>query len=319
MTVLVERESGLHDDGGRARLPDASGTATSMDGATLGFEICGDGDPTIVLLPSAPIIHSRQWKGQVPYLSRSYRVVTYDGRGNGRSSRPVDPEAYQEDRIIGDLAAVLEATDTETAVLVGHCGDGVLRSFEFATAHPDRVLGIVAIAVGIPFLAPPHQWRASKSMTESYDVYEGWRKENVNYWRTDYPDFARWFFGEMAPEPHSTKLIDDAVGWAMDGDPDAMIAEAHVDLAPPFPADSAAAEALARSVQCPLLIVHGTADRCQPIERARRLHAITGAPLVEVEGGGHMLPGRHPVLINLLIRDFVRSLASGQQGTRQDR
>ena len=59
-----------------------------------------------------------------------------------------------------------------------------------------------------------------------------------------------------------------------------------------------------------MLLVHGTADRCQPIERAHRLAELTSAPLVVVEGAGHMIPGRHPVLANLLIRDFVRSLAT---------
>jgi pimeloyl-ACP methyl ester carboxylesterase len=113
----------------------------------------------------------------------------------------------------------------------------------------------------------------------------------------------------MTPEPHSTKQIEDAVEWALDGDPDAMIAEVHAEMVPPFPADLAAAEALARAVRCPMIIVHGTDDRCQPPARAHRLHEITGAPLVMVEGAGHMLPGRHPVLVNLIIRDFVRSLA----------
>ena len=54
----------------------------------IAYEVYGSGEPTILLLPSAPIVHSRQWKGQVPYLSRRHRVVTYDGRGNGASDRP---------------------------------------------------------------------------------------------------------------------------------------------------------------------------------------------------------------------------------------
>ena len=293
----------------RAVEPTETGVAARPDGVRIAYEVFGAGEPTILFLPTTPIVHSRQWKAQVPFLSRHYRVVTYDGRGNGRSDRPTDPAAYQEDRIVGDLEAVMDATGTPRAVLVGLCGDGVLRSFEFAAACPERVDGIVAISVGIPFLAPPHPWRAAKSFTDEYPAYEGWRKENANYWRMDYPDFARWFFEEMTPEPHSTKQIDDAVEWALDGDPEAMIAEVHVEMVPPFPADSAAAEALVRAVRCPMVILHGTDDRCQPPARARRLHELTGAPLVMVDGGGHMLPGRQPVLVNLLIRDFVRSLA----------
>ena len=57
-----------------------------------------------------------------------------------------------------------------------------------------------------------------------------------------------------------------------------------------------------------MLLVHGTADRCQPPSRSRALAELTGARLVVVEGADHLIPGRHPVLANLLIRDFVRDL-----------
>jgi pimeloyl-ACP methyl ester carboxylesterase len=58
-----------------------------------------------------------------------------------------------------------------------------------------------------------------------------------------------------------------------------------------------------------MVIVHGTEDHCQPVARAYRLAELTGAPLVIVEGADHMIPGRHPVLANLLIRRFVDSIA----------
>ena len=57
-----------------------------------------------------------------------------------------------------------------------------------------------------------------------------------------------------------------------------------------------------------MLLVHGTEDHCQPLARAHALASRTGATLVVVEGADHMIPGRHPVLANLLIRDFVSSL-----------
>ena len=119
----------------------------------------GAGDPTIVFLPSTPIVHSRQWKAQVPFLSRHYRVVTFDGRGNGRSDRPTDPEAYHDDRIVGDIAAVMDATGTPRAVLVGLCGDGVWRAIQLAgRATRARRSGSWPSRVGVPLLAPPHPW-----------------------------------------------------------------------------------------------------------------------------------------------------------------
>ena len=299
----------LSDDGGRARLPDSSGIARSSDGVRIAFDVYGSGDPTLVLLPSAPIIHSRQWKGQVPFLSRHWRVVTYDGRGNGRSDRPAEPEAYQDDRFVSDLEAVMDSTATDRAVLVGLCGDGVWRSVLFAAADPDRVLGIVAFAVGVPRLSPPqpHYVTAYGAFDEELPTAEGWAKLNVHHWRRDYADFARFFFGEITSEPHSTKAIEDAVGWAVDGSVDAMIADKGAD----FTLDLEEVETVCRSVRCPMLLVHGTEDTCQPIARAHRLAELTGAPLVIVEGADHMIPGRHPVLANLLIRDFVTNLPTG--------
>jgi len=293
----------------RARDPEVTDIVASSDGVRIAYEVFGSGGLTIVLLPSAPIVHSGQWKGQLPYLSRHWRVVTFDGRGNGRSDRPSGVEAYEDDRFVDDLVAVMDATGTERAVLVGLCTDGVWRSIRLAATCPQRVLGIVAFSVGVPRLTPaqPHYVAAAATFDQELPTYDGWSKLNRHFWRQDYADWSRFFFSEIVSEPHSTKVIEDAVGWALDGSVDAMIAEANVD----FPFDRAAVEAICGAVRCPMLLVHGSEDTCQPLARAVRLAELTGAPLIVADGADHLIPGRHPVLANLLIRDFVRSLEEG--------
>jgi pimeloyl-ACP methyl ester carboxylesterase len=292
-------------DGGRARLPDRSGTAVAPDGVRLAFDVYGDAlSPTLVFLPSTPIVHSRQWKAQVPYLSRHRRVVTYDGRGNGRSDRPTDSAAYAGDQLVDDVRAVMDATGTDRAVLIGLCGDGVWAAVRFAARWPERVLGLVTFAVGVPLLSPPHPWRLQYGFHDVLDTDEGWAKVNEHYWRRDYPGFVRFFFGEMTSEPHSTKVLEDIVGWALDGSMESMLADMNVES--PWTLESV--EAVCRAVRCPILVVHGTNDRCQPVSRGQRFAELTGARLVIVEDANHLIPARHPVLANLLIRDFVRSL-----------
>jgi pimeloyl-ACP methyl ester carboxylesterase len=312
MATSVTTDRPLRDDSGRARLPDISDVAVSPDGVRIAYDVYGSGDLTLIFLPSAPIIHSRQWKGQVPYFARSHRVVTYDGRGNGRSDRPTDPAAYHDDRFVEDLVSVMEATGTDAAVLIGLCVDGVWRSIRLASEQPERVRGIVAFAVGVPRLSPPqpHYVAAGATFDDELPTRDGWAKYNRHHWEREYGDFARFFFEQMTTEPHSTKATEDAAGWAMDGSVEAMLAEAAVE----FPFDRHAIEDICRSVRCPMLLVHGTDDQCQPIDRAHRLRELTGAPLVVVDGANHMIPGRHPVLANLLIRDFVRSLKEGPKG-----
>lgn len=293
----------------RAREPDVAATVVSADGVRIAYETFGHGNPTLVLLPSAPIIHSRQWKGQVPYLSRHYRVVTYDGRGNGASDRPTSPESFHDDRFVDDLEAVMDATGTSAAVLVGLCVDGVWRSIRFAAANPDRVLGLVAFSVGVPRLAPPqpHYLAAGTTFDLELPSYDGWAKMNRHHWQDDYADWVQFFFGEITSEPHSSKAIEDAVEWALDGSVESMLADHQAD----FPFDLPAIEAICRAVACPTVLIHGSEDTCQSVARARRLAELSGAPLVVVDGADHMIPGRHPVLANLLIRDFVRSITIG--------
>ena len=121
----------------RARYPDSTGFV-ERDGVRTFYEVYGEGEPTVLLMPTWSIIHARHWKLQIPYLARRWRVVTFDGRGSGRSDRPNDPEAYREEEFAADALAVMDATATERAVLVS-LSRGAERSLLLAADHPERV------------------------------------------------------------------------------------------------------------------------------------------------------------------------------------
>jgi pimeloyl-ACP methyl ester carboxylesterase len=116
----------------RARYPDSSGYI-KRDGVRLYYEVYGSGEPTVLLLPTWSIIHSRHWKMQIPYLARHCRVLTFDGRGNGRSDRPAD--RYEEAEFAADALAVMDATATDRAVLVS-LSVGAQRSLLLALSTP---------------------------------------------------------------------------------------------------------------------------------------------------------------------------------------
>ena len=62
----------------RARDPDREGFV-ERDGARIFYEVYDNDAPTILLMQTWQIVHSRHWKFMIPYLTRHYRVVTYDG------------------------------------------------------------------------------------------------------------------------------------------------------------------------------------------------------------------------------------------------
>ena len=92
----------------RARYPDQEGFVERED-VRIFYEVFGTGEPTVLLLPTWSIVHSRFWKMQVPYLARHCRVITFDGRGNGRSSRPASADAYSDREFVADAMTRIEA------------------------------------------------------------------------------------------------------------------------------------------------------------------------------------------------------------------
>lgn len=291
------------ETGTRARLPDSSGYATSGDGLRLYYEVFGGGAKTIVFLPASPISHSRLWKAQVHYLARHFRVVVYDGRGNGLSEHP-DPAARWLFRWhADDCRTVMDATGTEAAVLAGICGDGVWPSVQLAVSDPDRVLGIVAIAPGVPHISPPHPFKALaiKTFDEVLESDEGWGKFNRHYMVKDYRGFLEFFFGEMFPEPHSTKQVEDAVAYGLDGRVETMLIDDSDVVAP----SKEEVEEMCRKVGCPVLVIHGDQDNCQPLARGLKLAELARGRFVELKDSGHIPNARHPVRVNLLINDFA--------------
>jgi pimeloyl-ACP methyl ester carboxylesterase len=287
----------------RARHPDATGVI-ERDGVRVAWERYGTGSPTILLLPTWSIIHSRFWKAQIPYLSRHFRVVTFDGRGNGRSDRPARTDHYTTEAFADDALAVLDATATSTAVIVS-LSMGARWGLVLAARHSERVSGAVFIGPSVSLASRSASREAAIAAFEArLPVHEGWDKYNRHYWRREYPDFLEFFFGECFSEPHSTKPIEDCVGWGLETDPETLLLiEDAKGLG-----EGGATEALARAVGCPVLVLHGSDDRVIPLAVGERLAALTRGRLVVLEGSGHIPLAREPVLVNLAIRDFVRSL-----------
>ena len=286
----------------RARYPDEEGYV-ERDGVRVFYEVYGDGEPTVLLLPTWSIIHSRHWKAQIPYLARHFRVLTFDGRGNGKSDRPSEASAYTEVEFAADSLAVMEATATQRAVIAG-LSCGALWGTLLAADHPERVQGAVFIGPAAP-LAPPHPERDVYSAHELLDTDEGWAKYNHHYWLEHQREFLEFFFGKCFTEPHSTKQIEDCVGWGLEMAPETLIAS-HGGLELCGVEESF--RDLCERVRCPVLVLHGNEDAIRPHAQGAALAEAIGGRLVTLVGSGHCPQARDPVKVNLLIREFVESL-----------
>jgi pimeloyl-ACP methyl ester carboxylesterase/predicted glycosyltransferase len=279
-----------------------------LDGVRVAYEVFGVGRETVVLLPPWAIAHSRFWKAQVPYLSRHFRVVSFDPRGNGRSDRPSRPEDYSTSVKADHALAVLDHTGVEQCVLVVHCGTadtGLLLAAE----HPDRIAGAVFMSPALP-LTPPLPERAGHDFDAVLPEYEGWAKTNRHHWRENFQDYLEFFFSRAYTETHCTKQIEDCVGWGLETNGEVL---ALTMDAPGLDGDLH--ELLGR-LRCPVLVTQGDQDALVPADRGPAFAAATGAELVEFTDVGHCPHSRHPVRFNLVLREFSER-AFGREPARQ--
>ncbi|MGI8522299.1 MAG: alpha/beta fold hydrolase [Nocardioides sp.] len=285
----------------RAREPDQSGYAVN-DGVRIYYEVHGEGSPTLLLLPPWAIAHSRLWKMQVPYLARHFRVLVFDPRGNGRTDRPTSASAYDVDRQVGDIGAVLDASGTQSAIFVAPCNATSWAAY-FFREHPERMLGLVTTSANAS-TGPVIEARAVHDWDEELDTDDGWAKENRHYWTRDWRGYVEFFVAQLTSEAHSTKLYDDVVSWGLETDAATMICESSGsnDLYG-LPAEER--DAVVAAITCPVLAIHGSDNLVVPVGRSERFAELTGGGLLVIEGAGDLPEARHPVVVNHAIKGFV--------------
>jgi pimeloyl-ACP methyl ester carboxylesterase len=193
----------------------------------------------------------------------------------------------------------VDTTATDRAVLVS-LSMGAEWAVWMTAHHPGRVLGNVLVGPGLDLEIGDQVW--APPFDEPYTSTEGWARYNRHYWLERYEDFLEFFFSRCCTEPHSTKQVEDCVGWGPETALELLIA---VEAAPET--DEATLRDWCARVRRPALVIHRDEDEISPLRSGEALARATGGTLVVLEGAGHMSHARHPVKVNLLIREFAGS------------
>jgi pimeloyl-ACP methyl ester carboxylesterase/spore coat polysaccharide biosynthesis predicted glycosyltransferase SpsG len=282
----------------RAKLPHTEGFV-DRDGVKIHYEVYGEGEHTILFVPAWAIVHSRMYKAQIPYFSDRFRVICYDPRGNGRSDRPAADSAYSLDELVEDAIAVLDAAGVERATLYGLSMGGSISTM-VAAYFPERVEAVVSVSGRCPLVAGHVERNASK-FDAVFERPQGWQKFNRAYWLENYPDFCEFFLGQVFPERHSTKQLQDSLGWAAEGAGETLARTVTAPLPVRYPID----ETMYRRIKCPILLIHGADDTVTPPAMSEKVAELTGGDLHILPGVGHAANARYPGWTNTLVRDFL--------------
>jgi non-heme chloroperoxidase len=262
------------------------------------YEDHGSGPP-VVLLHGWPV-DRRSWETQRhPLLAAGHRVIAYDRRGFGRSSRPAD--GYDFDTLAADLDKLLTELDLEDATLVGFSlGTGELARY-VGTYGTKRLRSLVIIES----LAP--------SFAKSADNPTGVDEAGVaGVQEAILADRFAWLTGLIGDFLN----LDDYLGQRVSEGTVRAIWNAGAEASPeatwacPRGWLEDFTDDVAR-IDVPTLILHGTADRILPIDgQGRRLHAaLPDARYVEIEGGPHVMCVTHAQEVNRELLAFLREPA----------
>ncbi len=258
------------------------------------YEDHGAGRP-VVLIHGWPL-SGRSWEKQTTaLLEAGYRVITYDRRGFGESSKPTF--GYEYDTLAGDLHALLTHLDLRDATLVGFSMGGGEVARYVAQHGSERVTKAAFIAAIPPFLLK------TADNPEGVDgpVFDGIKKGLA----ADRPAFLAGFLKNfynvdvLGGKRVSDELVRLSWTIASGASPTGTLACVSAWLTD-FRKDLA-------KFDLPTLVVHGDADRIVPLEvSGHRTHAaVKGSKLVVVKEAPHGLNWTHAEELNRVLLDFL--------------
>lgn len=271
------------------------GTENSTD-IELYYEDQGAGQP-VVLIHGYPLDGASWEKQTSALLEAGYRVITYDRRGFGKSTKTAG--GYDYDTFAADLNNVLTSLDLSEVVLVG---------FSMGTGEVGRYLGTygsarVAKAAFLGSLEPYLLQTDDNPGGVPQDVFDGLKDAVTADRYAFFTDFFKNFYNAdtFLGTPRLSQEVLDA-GWNLAASAGAI---ASVAAQPTWLTDF---RADIPKIDVPALIVHGTADNILPIDSTGRLFAkaLPSAKYVEIEGAPHGLLWTHAAEVNAVLLDFLK-------------
>jgi len=275
----------------------------TSDGASLYFQLCGEGDPAIVLCDGLGC-DGFAWKYLLPNLKREHRVLRWHYRGHGRSGVPNDRTQIGMQHNCDDLRLLMNTVGVGKAVLFGH-SMGVQVALEFHRRNPDRVaaLALVCGSYGNP-LDTVHDAATLKA--------------TFPFLRQAVERFPRLAAALTGVVMRTELALQLAVSMELNREllqrNDIIPYFDHLARMDPLVfvrtldslAEHTAWDHLSR-VDVPTLIISGEKDRFTPSWLSQRMaHAVPGAEFMIIPQGSHTAPLEQPELVWHAVNKFFQ-------------
>ena len=268
----------------------------------LHFTDRGAGEP-LILIHGYPF-SGAAWECQERELiAAGYRVITYDRRGFGESSKP--SVGYDYDTLASDLGKIIQKLELKNVTLIGHSmGTGEIARYIslYGTANINRAVMVSPI---LPFLLKTEDNQTGVDQ----DVFDSFKEEILKDRFAFMTTFLKSFY-------HNGMLTH---GWVSE---EKLRADFNLGVSSGAAAFLKCVDAWVEDfradvvkIDVPLLIIQGDADKILPIESTGRVLAKIVGTLIEIPGGSHGIPWTHAGEVNRAIIEFLGPAAVSKRMT----
>ena len=251
------------------------------DGVRVFYEVYGSGEPTVLLVPTWSLVHSRHWKMQIPYFARHCRAWRSTARK--RALRPAADERRVRRARVRRRRARGHGRDRDGAGGHGRLSLGAQRTWFSPPSMPTASRAPSSSRRRSRGGQPPYRDSRSTPSTP-----KGWAKHNSLLLAARLPRLGRVLHRENV---HGAAFHEADRGRRRLGPRDGR--RDH-DRPPDGTDTGGGARDLCRRIRCPVLVIHGDGDAITPLHAGSALAEQTGGELVVLEGSGHCAARARP-------------------------
>lgn len=259
------------------------------DGIRLHYVTLGEG-PLVVLIHGFPEFWY-SWRHQIEALSANYQVVAIDQRGFNESGRPASTDGYRVERLVEDVAALMQHLGRKQAVIVGHDA-GAWLAWHFAAIHPELTERLVILSV-------PHPNALREELAERGEQYEASEYARTMSKEGAKPMFRTWQISLLL-DPLAFPLYLAADRRT---DPDAITSFYRLS----YPREPYALDENLTMIEAPTLVIHGKRDRFLIASgHAHNARWLKHEPKTVMLDADHFVHQEKPDEVNKIILDWLK-------------
>lgn len=248
-----------------------SGKHIEIDGARIYYEITGDENRPALLVLHGGFGDLAAFNSILPRLSREFKIIGIDSRGQGKST--LGPHGLTYQRLQKDVECVLEHLNIDAVSIIGFSDGGIIayRLSSLTTLNIEKLITIGS------------RWH-SKYLAQVREIFSGVTGES---WRKKFPETYD-AYQKLNPEPDFDSLAQAIVAMWLDSNPSGYPNEA------------------VRNISCPLLIVRGDDDHLVSREAVVELCGVVeNSTLLNIPFAGHVAFEDQNEVFMIILNEFL--------------